>query len=330
MARFLYFRTSRSSYEQVAELFDFVWSTSAALWNLRWQVSGLAQALPTATNEILHGRFIAGSGIHSASLRRTCIEMSWNEQQQQFAKFLLIDLFALYEGWLSRTLIGIGQASIEKAIQFPTTLQHGGSMNGLGNALAQISRRRSIMLKDAFYSELIRHPKNSLANLENLLVAYRCFKEYRNALMHNGGLADSKCVAGYQAFARLSSADLGVSEVPNVNQTTLGQPVILSLRGVVGFSDLILRLIATLDAELSCTQGAERELTEQWANHFAAPGRTKKSRYMLSVDADKRATQIRRLVGKLGLPKPIVTGALEAYLKGHRWVFEGIVQAPRK
>lgn len=304
----------------MTELFDFVWSTATALWNLRWQVSGLAKALPTPTNEILHGRFVAGSGIHSASLRRTCIEMSWEEQQEQFAKFLLVDLFALYEGWLARTLTDVGHASLEKTLQFPTSSQSGGSKKGVGAALIQLQKNQSTILRPAFYNELVKHPKNSLPKIEKLLIAYRCFKEYRNALMHNGGKADEKCVAGFQAYSLLSSIDLGVSELPKVNPPTIGLHVTLSLRGVVGFSDVILRLIATLDAELSCTQGAEKEVIAQWNDHFNAPARTKKTRYTLPADATKRAKQIRRLIGKIDLPKPLQTVPLENYLKSHRLI----------
>jgi hypothetical protein len=41
MSHYLFFRSSRAAYQQVAELFDFVWPTAAALWNLRWQVRDL-------------------------------------------------------------------------------------------------------------------------------------------------------------------------------------------------------------------------------------------------------------------------------------------------
>jgi hypothetical protein len=104
MAGYLFFRSSRSTHQQVTELFDFVWPTVAALWNLRWQVAGLSATQTSVTTDMLTGRFIAGSGIHGANLKRACLETTWDQQQSQFAKFLLIDLFALYEGWLASTL----------------------------------------------------------------------------------------------------------------------------------------------------------------------------------------------------------------------------------
>ena len=101
MARYLFFETSRSAFQQVSDLFDFVWPTAVALWNLRWQVQGFAGTKTHVTKAELHGRFVLGSGVHSANIARACLDTTWEEHQGQFAKFLLIDLFALYEGWLS-------------------------------------------------------------------------------------------------------------------------------------------------------------------------------------------------------------------------------------
>jgi len=320
VARYLFFRDSRSSFGQISELFDFVWPTATALWNLRWQVRGISEVLPSVTKETLHGRFIAGSGIHSANLQRACIELSWEEQQAQFAKFVLFNLFAIYEGWLALTLTEIGMISLDKNLQFPTSRTASGTTRGLGTALAELHRHASSMLKNAFYADLTAHPKNSLPKMENLLKAYRCFKEYRNALMHGGGIANQHCVDAYLEYSTLTASDLGISEVPKVIPPSLGKQVSLSLRGVVGFSEIILRLVATLDAEFSCTRGAERYLLLQWQYHFSESGKTRVKRFDLSPDNDKRHRHLRRLIGKLLLPLPKDTDVLEAFLRNHRLV----------
>jgi hypothetical protein len=98
MAAPLFFRSSRSAFKQVTELFDFVWPTATALWNLRWQVAGFVSVRSDATSEELAKRFTEGSGIHGANIKKACLEMNWDQQQSQFAKFLLTDLFAIYEG----------------------------------------------------------------------------------------------------------------------------------------------------------------------------------------------------------------------------------------
>jgi len=171
MSHYLSFRTSRNAYHQVAELFDFVWPTAAALWNLRWQVQGFADSLGSADQDVLHGRFVEGSGINGANLKSACIDMSWDKQQQQFAKFLLVDLFAIYEGWLETTLTSVGMKSLLNNFQSPSDPNKPSA--GYAAGLTRLSSAASPMLTNAFYDPLKRHSKNSLSKLNELFIAYR-------------------------------------------------------------------------------------------------------------------------------------------------------------
>jgi hypothetical protein len=178
------------------------------------------------------------------------------------------------------------------------------------------------MLTEAFYARLASHPKNSLNEVEKLFIAYRCFKECRNAIMHDGGTATARAAAAYQAYTSLTPADLRSKELPICPPVVAGDPIVLSLRGVVGFSDVILRLIATLDAEFACTARAENEFRVQWHGCFKASGRTNQLRYNLSTaNIARRTEQIGRLVVKLGLPRPSKIGLLDRYLTA-----EGLVR----
>src|SRR3990172_7350655 len=104
MPDFLFFDQSKAAFAQITDLFDFVWPTAASMWKLRWQVAGYFAARPNATVEDLEGRFVSGSGIHGANLKRACVDQTWTRQQERFAKFLLIDTCATYEAWISGTL----------------------------------------------------------------------------------------------------------------------------------------------------------------------------------------------------------------------------------
>lgn len=165
------------------------------------------------------------------------------------------------------------------------------------------------MLKNAFYSSLVLHRKNSKAKLDNLLLCYRYFKESRNCLVHRGGIADTSAEQAYLAFSAVATtADLGVSEVPNHSVVTLNSPIHLSLRGIVGFCDVVLRMIATIDAELSRAESAEKVFHQSWLNKHG-------KKYALKRPGrDARQAQITRLVQKLGYPSPSTTTAIEKYL----------------
>jgi hypothetical protein len=46
---YYFFPATRFAASQITDLFDFVWPTAAALWNLRWQVAGFLKEAPAST-----------------------------------------------------------------------------------------------------------------------------------------------------------------------------------------------------------------------------------------------------------------------------------------
>jgi len=132
--------------------------------------------------------------------------------------------------------------------------------------------------------------------------------------MHRGGNADDRVLTAYTPYAGLTAQNLKSKEVPEVHVPVLKESINLSLRGVVGFADVIRRLIATLDAEFACVTGAQSEVLAQWRDHFQAANQTKKTLYMLPSLASGREKMVRRLIVKIGLPRPVHVSLLEPYL----------------
>lgn len=322
MAGYLFFRTSRSAYRQVTELFDFATPAAAALWNLRWQVVGFCSHNPSASVQVLDERFLSGSGLHGANFRRACIDTSWEDQQQEFAKFILISLFSIYEGWLADVLEIVAPSARRRALgkwcQYPDSAARNG--NGVARAVAEIKLHSSDMLVGAFYAALRKQKKNALPKIGELLICYRAFKEGRNSFAHQNGLATQTAVDAYQAYSHLSASDLDVTEKPMLPAVLLNTPIAFNLRGVTGFSDIILRIIATLDAEFSCSQSAEHELRAQWVEFYSVGGKV--PRCMLkSAGVNRRERQLKLMVNKLKLPFPGHTSKLDSFLKGQNFVF---------
>ena len=75
-----FFTATASAHAQITGLFNFVWPTAAAMWNLRWQVNGYLQVVPDATVEQLRARFTEGADINGANFRRACVEHTWDQQ----------------------------------------------------------------------------------------------------------------------------------------------------------------------------------------------------------------------------------------------------------
>lgn len=268
------------------------------MWNLRWQVAGYVQARPAATVEDLEARFVGGSSIRGANLRRACVDNSWDTQQEQFAKFLLIDLCAIYEGWLGAALDAVrGSEADLKDLQFPTSHTLSGKKVGVSAALGRLHKNESALIVSALYPALRRHAKNSRNKLETILACYRYFKELRNVLIHGGGRASEKLLEAHAVYVSIGAAtDLDLKEIPAHHPPVLGFPVKLSLRGVVGFSGLLIRLVTTLDAELARTQPAEELLARRLAESLG------KGKLLPPKGTSQRRGRIRACLRNLGLP----------------------------
>lgn len=307
--------TSKQVARRLTEVFDFVWPTATAIWNLRWQVAGYVSASPTATESHLAGRFVAGSGIRGANLRRSCIDSSWEDQQQEFARFLLFEFCSLYEAWCEGTLNELGAApSLSKKLQYPTTFSNGAPSGGLRHAINAIVLNGSPIMAGSIYPAIAKNKKNSPLHIEQLLVCYRYFKEARNSLVHAGGSTSSRFVSAEAAYHQLTPAQVGLKEVPAINGHTTGGPIKLSLRGVVGFGDIVLRLVSTLDVELCKSPGAEQAFLRRW--------RTCHGVHAVQVSANPNLCheRIKRLVRKLDLPTPVVTAQFETWLRNNQCI----------
>lgn len=93
---------------------------------------------------------------------------------------------------------------------------------------------------------------------------------------------------------------------------TLGNPVTLNLRGVVGFTDVLIKIMVTVDAELS---RAERSET-LFEKAFRAANR----RVMLSATPRRRDAQVKKRCAKAGFPRPLDASAVYDFLRDRRLI----------
>lgn len=300
---FYFFPPTRVATAQITEIFDFVWPTAAALWNLRWQVAGFLRELPDATPKQLHDRFVFGSAIHGTDLKKACVETRWDEQKHHMSGILLTNAFAVYEHWADEILKCVGMPDNKgKRLQFNDRP----GKPGLSETLRQLCASESATIKAAFYPIYAGSPKCSLPVIENLVACYRFFKELRNAQMHNGGLATKDAVNAYRAFAPVSDkASLGMKGDLVFDPVLEDQRINLHLRGVVGFCDVLFRLMVTVDAQLCRCLAAEDVLEKALRQN---KGRT------LSSKPARRHLQLLNHVNAARLPKPLDMEAVRQFM----------------
>jgi hypothetical protein len=301
-----FYRESASFTLRNAQLFDFVQTSSVALWNLRWQVQGFAAVRPETTVEELSDRFASGSNIRANNLKGACIETPWEDQLDQFAQIVSANLIAMYEGWAEELMPKFGNRQLIKQVQFPSRGRYGNARDGVGEAIAHA---RSIGISDemkrAFYPRYSAHRKYSLNHLDSLLALYRYHKEIRNSWMHRGGIADNLAEDAWRNASTLARSDIGGRSSPALIRLTDGMMVKTNIFEAIQLSDVLLRIVYTLDAELCFTDLAEQTFLTGWQANANA-----RNLRELPANPIKRARRLASICRKAGFVTPSDTEAI--------------------
>jgi len=305
-----FFLETEACRDRITELFEFAWPTAAALWNLRWQVRGFLNEVPDATKEQLDNRFLFGSDIPTADLKATCIRKSWADQKQVFAGFILSSAVAAYEHWSEGIARELGVAASEsKKLQFEDAPEKQGVQSFVVAQTAVVS----VTIEKEFYDSYVVKRKYAYPIIGNLMKCYRYYKEIRNSLMHGGGIANARAEQAYLDFLPVSDrTSLGMRGALQIEPLSEGQPVVIHLRGVVGFCDVLIRILHSIDTELSRSKKAEASLKARLSRRSAPQ--------ILSADKNRRRSQIAVRCQRAGLPRPRSTEFMYEFMRDNRLI----------
>lgn len=292
-----FYISSKIAIAQITDLYDFVYPSVTALWNLRYEVTGYLHVRGEAvTKEELNTKFSNHEKFNNPNLYRSCIEFSWEKQKEDFAKIILINLFAYHEAWIENILTEIGANSRTnvKALQFPSYPTKPGAIESLATLTTHLSGATT----NAFYPVYSRNKKYNFSQLNNLLICYRYFKEVRNAIIHSGGLVDQKLLDIEAEYNSLNATDIGLKVKPIFEPMVMDEKIKLSIEDVCSFTDIILQIITTMDAELIKNVQAEAIFMSRIKEFVGT--KTKK----LNPYAKKPGSEIRSIVQQSGFEKP--------------------------
>ncbi len=189
------------------------------------------------------------------------------------------------------------EEKIHNACQFPyANNQH----QDWAWAMGELQLRHSAPLDACFGATLKRKRQYSLQNALSLLRCYRYFKELRNAVVHRNGKASAALITAASDYQQvISQNSLGTSNNPpdgTISPLILGGEVKLSLFGVVGFNDIILHLMTTLDAEAGLTTFGEAAMVRFFQGRV--------NQRSVSGHRDATARRMANEYGLVGLKQP--------------------------
>ena len=309
-----FFEVTHTVTRRLGEISNSVWANLVALWHLREEVQSFFVHRPQITEQEINDRFVRDSGVKSADLRTTCIAWTWEQVQANVGRMFLFELCSMFEGWLEE-VVNIAMSggkhtkqtieNVIKGLQFPTDLA---ATKGFRPNLSIATAHKSAFIKQEISPSVRSHRKNSWVMIEDLLSAYRYFKECRNSLIHHNGSASQKVIAQYNVIRQIPFNQLGLSGNLELPTPTLNSEVKLSLRDIVALSGMIHRITITLDAALSEAEGCELDLLNRIRMYI-------QRRKNKSIPAGaKRLRAIEAVVRGAGIPTPANLVALEGLL----------------
>ena len=258
---------------------------------------------------MLQQRFVSGSGLRGINVKRAFLDEDNNFEDSHLALLLLTSSIASYEGYLEEIarITGAPNTSIMN-LQFPTTTTNAGGLRGFSKGMGDIARSPNLNMAKAYAGLLRSNPKYSLAYADDLMLVYRQFKEVRNALIHRSGVANLETEDADIAARSLSPKQIGLRDLPELPAIKSGTMVAFSLRGVIGFTDVLLRLVTTIDAEVAITDAGAAELMRRWRTAYG-PHRP------LPAVRSKRDDTLRTLLNHIGFQNPDDANAAYAVLR---------------
>lgn len=302
----------------MSELFDFIWPAVSTFVfarskayrhrNLAGNARRLALAATFQSPRNLRAQYRSITGLKRANLEKSLLETDWAIHEQVFARLVLVNVFAIYEGWLDDLLDELEplpRTSLQNKWRknFITACQFHYTTNKHQDwtwAMGELRAKQSASLTSCLGASLRGKRFYSLQHAINLLRCYRYFKELRNAVIHRNGKVGAALISAANDYSSIVNQNVfgaNIRPPEGTNHPLIeGSEVSLSLFGVVGFNDIILRLMSTLDVEAGLTTFGEATMERFFRN------RTNKR--SLSGNRDATARRMANDYGLVGLEQP--------------------------
>lgn len=303
-----FFSSTQSVDDRLGDVFSFTWASYAGLRELWWQVRGFRAQFPDLHVGEIEKKFLSGLPLPGGiDLQRVCIDADWAYHEQEFAKWILFESCTLYEGWAEKVCADIFTArtseNFAKALQFPTGTDKKGRLTGYQLAVKQANVSKSEFMTAEFLPTLAGSQLNCWPHVEAHLIAYRYFKECRNAFIHSDGLVTQDVL---DRLAQLTAVQ-GAQPSPfrknfALPAQTLSKRIALDMRDCILFATIVRKLICTFDAALSVAAASELLLEKRLRSLATGPASAK----WISLPSDpvKRAQRVHRMLAASRIPEP--------------------------
>lgn len=310
MAR-VFFKATEDALNNITELFKLVHPLRTSMHYTRNAVAQMATANPNADDDYFKSIIDPSDNVHGTGFREAFINTPWAKQEEQLAWLLLNNLFAIHEGWVDSIFYkrfkgkGYGKDNFTGGLEYI----------GLSAKFASYyitNSKRSRLLSDAFFDTYKNASRLDFSKIDNYMLMYRYFKEARNCFMHGNCIASQRLVDAYTSYLVVATkVDLDVTEVPIIIPPVLGAKVHLNIRGVIGFSDFVQRILIITDINLLQTKPAEEEFLNRKPSGLLLT---------LNTNTTRAQEQIRHVCERAGFLRPVWSDDLQRFMISNRFI----------
>lgn len=310
MAR-VFFKSTEDALNNITKLFYLVHPLRTSMQYTRSVMEQMVEENPNADDTYFKSVLDPDDKVHGTGFCEAFLNTPWQEQEEQLAWLLLNNLFAIHEGWVDSIFHERFKDKGYSKDKFIPRLESTG-LSAKFTSYFVTNAKRSQLLSNAFFDTYKNASRLDFSKIDNYMLMYRFFKEARNSFMHGNCIASQRLIDAYTAYSAVATeADLDVTEVPVIVQPVLGQKVHLNIRGVIGFSDFVQRILIISDIYLLQTKAAEGEFISR-----------KPSGTLLTLNTNpaRAKTQIKNVCESVGFLRPIWSEEFQQYMVSNRFI----------
>ncbi len=302
------FTATFSASQEITRTFDIIWALEAGLWNLRVAAKKYFEENPNADKKTAKDSLVKGLNVHGLNAKRIANELTWEYEEQYVAELLLTYGIGIFDSWVDGIVDTVLMHSSNKSKKKIKEDLNKGEFQTFENAL---SLEPLSALAGCFHLS----PKRQDQHIDNLRLIYKYFKSCRNCCAHGNHQFTDICEANYNAIKTLTKEDCGINEFPKMVETKAGDPVKLVLRGVVGFFDVLIKIINHYDIVASDKIAVENELPTRWSSIPYEPiASDVKRRISITRYEKKRNHSIRYHLKVVNMYAPYVSKTDQVYI----------------
>lgn len=250
-----FFEASQAACQEITKTFDMVWALDAGLWNLRQAATEFFSNNADANNKDAKDAIVNGLYVHGLNLNRVAYGYTWEQEEEFISEVLLINATAIFDAWVDRFVYdSLTMPSNGKKGEIAKNMKQGEFLS----YETALNNETSSQVKGCF--KIGAHT----AYCDKQRLIYKYFKSCRNCLAHGDKVFSNAAAEKYTAISALTGNDCGLKEFPQMVNTIKDKPFQLKLRGVVGFYDILIRVITHYDRMAAEKKGVDNELIKRW------------------------------------------------------------------